>query len=542
MSSISALTGSSASTISQLLSNNSNRISGLASGMDIDSIVSGLMAAAQKPLISLQQKLQILQWRQSDYQSISTSLQGLRSAASSLRLQGTFLAKSTTSSDSSIVTAAAGVTASNISYQVTVSSLATAATNVSAGALSASSADPIDPTKSLWSQKDKFLSGDFGWDGDHNFTFTINGQEFTFDGDLVSLNNVIEAVNGNEEAGVGIFYDASTDKVAISTTATGQNQPGAQIQVSGSFMTGALQIDEGNEQGGTDAQFSINGLSGITSHTNSYTVNGVTFSFNGADPGKTVTVGVSSNIDSVVDTIKDFIDKYNETLATINDKLTEQVYSDFAPLTDAQIEESKLTSSQIDAWQAKARSGLLQNDNLVQRALWSMRAAMTGIVSGLTGKVTVTSGTQSVTVVANSLSTIGITTGSYLENGKLNLNETRLREALQSNPQAVMDLFTKAVDDSGNQLSGSQLGIASQLYNNLNDYISRIAEKAGVSGSLYDDSFLGEEGRSLSTRISDLQTVLLAREQRYYTQFSVMEQVIATMNAQSTALIQMLNS
>ncbi|AFV12409.1 flagellar hook 2 domain-containing protein [Thermacetogenium phaeum DSM 12270] len=286
-----------------------NRVSGLASGLDVDQIVSDLMKAQRMRLDKVIQDRQIWQWKQEDYRSLNASLLSLRNVVSNLRLQSSFLAKKATSSDEGIVTAAAGGNAVSTSYLVKVESLATIATNASAAAIT-KEGFVIDPDAPLASQESKFANS-FGWDTDHTFSFTINGQTFTFDGDTDSLNKVIATVNANKAAGVSMFYDATTDRIAISTIKTGDNQEGAEIQVedvTGSFMTGVLQIEEANEKGGTDASFEINGLA-ITSHTNSYTVNGVTFNFWGADPGRTVTVSVAHDVDAVVDTVKSFVDK-----------------------------------------------------------------------------------------------------------------------------------------------------------------------------------------------------------------------------------------
>lgn len=520
-----------------------NRIGGLATGIDIDQWVADLMKAHRAPLDKIKQDKQIWQWKQEDYRAINSSLLALRNEVFNLKLQGTFQAKTVTSSNESIVTATAGASAAATTYQVKVERLATVATNTSAAAVTNTT---IDPNATLVSQQANFinnLDSDFGWDPTtHEFSFTINGQTFNFDGDTATLNSIIAAVNANTAAGVTMFYDPSTKKVAIATTRTGNNNPdGPEIQFSGNFLTRVLQLDMNNEQGGQDASFEINGLSGMTSHTNTYTINGVTFNFKGTTPGgfngTATTVTVANNIDAVVNSIKSFVSKYNETIATINNKLNEERYPDYRPLTDAQIEEGKLTDKQIDQWQAKARSGLLKGDTLLSGALTSMRTVLSSIVSGLTGQVTVTNGTQQITTVANQLSIIGITTGTYAENGKLYLNESRLREALQSNPEAVMELFTRTKDAAGNEITDSkQKGLAVQLYDAINAAISRITAQAGSSSALVDTSSIGKTLKYIDQRISTMEDQLKKLEDRYWRQFTAMEKAIARLNNQSAWL------
>ncbi len=81
---------------------------------------------------------------------------------------------------------------------------------------------------------------------------------------------------------------------------------------------------------------------------------------------------------------------------------------------------------------------------------------------------------------------------SYTAYGQLTLNTDQLTQALQSNPQAVMALFTTSLDSSGNLLSdSSQQGLATRLFNTLTNSISQITDKAGTSGELVDNSFIG---------------------------------------------------
>ena len=195
-----------------------NRVSGLATGMDIDQIVKDMMRGHQMRLDKVWQDKQIWQWRQEDYRSINTSLLSLRSKVFDLKLQGTFQARRAVSGDESLVTASAGSNTPVTSYQVKVTQLATVATNSSSDPISDGT---IDPNASLWSQKDKFL-GNFGWGEDHTFSFTIkvDNQSHTInvDGDTETFSSLIARIN--RECGVSIFYDPSVDKVSLSTHKT----------------------------------------------------------------------------------------------------------------------------------------------------------------------------------------------------------------------------------------------------------------------------------------------------------------------------------
>ena len=74
MASISSLMGSSSSSNSIYGSRNSNIISGLASGLDTESMIEGMVQSYKQKIQSLQQDRTKLQWQQSGYQSISDKL------------------------------------------------------------------------------------------------------------------------------------------------------------------------------------------------------------------------------------------------------------------------------------------------------------------------------------------------------------------------------------------------------------------------------------------------------------------------------------
>ena len=73
MASISSLMGSSSSS-SIYGSRNSNIISGLASGLDTESMIEGMLEGYKQKITGLQQDRQSLLWQQQAYQSISDKL------------------------------------------------------------------------------------------------------------------------------------------------------------------------------------------------------------------------------------------------------------------------------------------------------------------------------------------------------------------------------------------------------------------------------------------------------------------------------------
>src|SRR3954453_16997638 len=94
------------------------RIGGLASGMDIDSIVKNLMTAERMPLDKLKQKKQVLEWQRDDYRSMNTLLLNFRTELTNMKLTTKYRARTTTSTNEAQVTATASSAASQSSYSI----------------------------------------------------------------------------------------------------------------------------------------------------------------------------------------------------------------------------------------------------------------------------------------------------------------------------------------------------------------------------------------------------------------------------------------
>lgn len=505
-----------------------NRITGLASGLDTMQMVEGLMRVARAPLDKLLQKKQLLEWQQTDYRTINLALQNFRANhVSYLRLEGAFLVKKATSSDATKVTATPGGSAQTGTYSINVTQLAQVATDISSTALSLNSGDKIDPGATLESQKAKFATQ---WGATTTLQFSItthpNGgaavtETFTVDTTTDSLNDVIARINAKSSTlGVTAFYEPSTDKVVISTTKTGDYSTN-EIEiadVTDTFALGTLALSA--TANGQNAVVDINGLTGIQQYENTFTLNDITFNLLNTTGGSPVTIQVTLDTDTVFNTVKSFVEEFNALVDTINGELNETRYSDYPPLTDEQRE--KLTEYEIEQWEEKAKSGLLYNDSILRTAVYEMRRALTTRVDGLT--------------TYDDIWDIGISTGYHYEGGRLYIDEAKLREAIEENPEAVMQLFTRD-DDS---YTYEQQGLGVRLYDEVNKAIDRLTDWAGYPSTfyLYDDSYIGDTIRDLDDRISVMEDRLEKLEERYWRQFTVMEQVIAQFNSQSMWLTQ----
>ncbi|MCW8890210.1 MAG: flagellar filament capping protein FliD, partial [Sedimenticola sp.] len=99
---------------------------GLGSGLDVNSIISSLMAIEERPLTLLNQKEATVQAEISAMGSLKSALSNLQSSLTALGKEDTFRSTSTQSSDSTVFTATSSTTATSANYAVTVNRLAQA--------------------------------------------------------------------------------------------------------------------------------------------------------------------------------------------------------------------------------------------------------------------------------------------------------------------------------------------------------------------------------------------------------------------------------
>ncbi|MBE3598517.1 MAG: flagellar filament capping protein FliD [Limnochordaceae bacterium] len=160
---------------------------------------------------------------------------------------------------------------------------------------------------------------------------------------------------------------------------------------------------------------------------------------------------------------------------------------------------------------------MLQGDALLVRIGSEMRMAVTSAVNG-TGSTYTT------------LASIGITTGDWFEGGLLHVDEAKLRQALDADPDGVAALFGASGATTDTQ------GVAVRLGKELDDAVGLIRDRAGLEGIEVDQSGLGRQIELLDDQIQRWEERLATIEERYYRQFTVMEQVLAQLGSQATWL------
>ncbi|SKA86176.1 flagellar hook-associated protein 2 [Caloramator quimbayensis] len=520
------------------------RITGLATGLDVDSIVKQMMKAENMKLDTIKQNRQYLQWKQDAYRDILSDINTLKATyldvlkgdnyILSPNAYSVFDVTSVDSTNSSLpptATATAGYGAKAGVYSITVNSIAKAAKVEGAS---------ITATKST-TLKDLGVSG--------NFIITITSNGKSTDVVLNKTDRISDAINKINSAGSGVFkaeFSELTGKFRIMTVGTGEDKDIKVEDTSGNITNlGISTGDLGQDKKGSNASVTITNPDGetanVTKSTNTFTIDGVTYNLQSEDGTRTSKITITQNIQKSFDKIKAFIDKYNEIITKIQTKLTEKKEYSYKPLTDDQKKDMK--EDEIKKWEEKAKQGILSGDSMLQNMLYSLRRAFYDKVEG----------------AGISLSEVGLSTSSdFTQGGKIIIDEAKLKDALQNKGDLVAKIFSQDSDikyDPDHKTDGgryNQIGIFQRINDILKDYTRTTRDSngnkgilirtAGITGDIseFDNIITKQLTNDYDKRIKDMQSRLAQKEETYYKQFSQLETAMQKLNDQSNWLMQQL--
>lgn len=350
-------------------------------------------------------------------------------------------------------------------------------------------------------------------------TFSVKGKDFVVD-DKSTINDFTTAVS---KMGVSASFDAAQGRFYVNASKTGAAND-FNITSSDASALEALGLGSGSKK--VDARDAIIYYNGVkyTGDSNTMTINGMTITAK-AKTDTAVNVEVSADTDAAYNNVKKFVKAYNELIDEMNKYYSEKD-AGYDALTED--ERSKLSDTQIEKWEEKAKQGLLRRDDTLQTLLTNMRSTLN---KGVT--VTLADGTTQ----TMSLASIGIVTGNYSENGKLHImgdpddeeyasQENKLRAALEGNDNLVSQIIGGTTENKG---------VGTQMYEYLRKSMARI-EGTRSSQTFYNDKTLDSEIDDYDDEIDKWEEKLQNLEDKYYNQFSKMEAAMAKMQSQQSYL------
>ena len=383
---------------------------GLGSNLDVNSIVTKLMAVESQPLTALDTKEASFQAKLSAYGNLKGALASFQSAVGGLRNSAQFQSLTATPADPSVLSASAVTGAQVGNYAVQVSQLSQPESAIAAGQTNISATIGSGAATTLTFQFGTISGGTLS-----NGKYT--GAGFAQDAAQASGSVVINSSNNSlagirdaiNAAGIGvnasIINDGSATPYRLVLTAEGSGAASSmRIGVSGDAT---LQTLLGQDPAGTqnltqtaaalDANLTINGIA-VTSHSNTVAdaIQGVTLSL--SKIGST-SVNVAASTAATQAGVNAFVNAYNDLSKT-------------------------LTS--LTAYNAATKTaGALQGDFTAQTIQTRMRSTLTTVLTGSSGSLT-------------QLSQIGV---SFQKDGSLAVDSTKLQSAMSKSFNDIAGLF-----------------------------------------------------------------------------------------------------
>ena len=488
------------------------RLSGLNSGMDTESMINKIMDAEKLKLDKVGAKRTKLTWKQEKWKELNKKLYSLYTGKlSSLRFSSAYSSKTAKSSNENVAKVSASPSASVGNHTLQVKELASTQSMIGA---------KVDPSKNI--DKNSVLS-DIGFGLGSYITIESGGKkmELMVNGDTT----VNDLINAAKKAGINASFDKAQGRFYLSSKESGTaNTFSIKEELDGAPSTAGLTALGLAGPGVTntaakDAVYSLDGVE-YTSGSNTNTVDGLTFTLQGKTEGygtpnaKSVSIGVSANVDEAYNNIKAMLKEYNEIIKEMNDLFYAKAAKGYEPLSEKQ--KKGMSEKEIEKWENKAKEAILRRDDKLSSVLNIMKNAMAGRVE-VNGK-------------KYSLASFGITSKNYKEKGVLHIDgdsedtvsaasEDKLKKALTEHPEETMEALQE---------------IMSGLYSKMTDAMKGTSLSSALT--FYNDKEYTKLEGEYKKQYDTLEKKINKIEDKYYKQFAAMEKAMSKLNSQTNYL------
>lgn len=496
------------------------RMTGMASGIDVDAVVKELMSAQKLKKTNLEGKKEKLSWKQDAWKEMNTKLYSFyTSSLSKMKTRGNYQARKAIASDASKVSVSA-TTATAGSYSLSVEKLASAE-YVTGADIKAKGLDSSSKLTDAGMEVGQTITIKTGKNLDKEFTF-----EVTEDSTISDFTSKLK------EAGLNASFDAKNGRFFVSAKDSGEdNMFTMESSVSGEgglAALGLMDIDENLAKTGQtadsssqvaivkaqDARVKLNGAV-IESGSNTINANGMKLDLLGTTKeGEEVKISVTKDSQSVYDKIKDFVKGYNDLMEEMYTKYNAASASKYAMLTSDQKE--AMSEEEVKLWEGKIKDSLLRRDDTLNGLMQTFRSAMQETIE-IDGE-------------KFSLSSFGIVTGDYREHGKLHIEGDADDATYAAKTNKLMQMLEEDPEKVGEALSG----IMSKFYDKMFDKMG--TTKLSSALTFYNDKQMKTESDEYEKQIKNWETKLTDIENKYYKQFSAMEKAMAELQNKQSQL------
>lgn len=362
---------------------------GLGSGIDVESLVTKLMALERQPITQLQTNETGVKTRLSAYGTLKSTLSSLQDAAEALQTRDKFASNTAEVADATIASASVTSSATASTYSLEVAKLAQNEKIRSTGYANGSA---TIPTGTLQIDLGNYNGTSFTADATRTFSVTIDSSNNT-------LSGLRDAINGaNAGITASLVNDGTVTRLVVSSKDSGANNAFKLSGLTGFDFNPAAASTMLSTQSAQDAAFTLDGIA-MTRSSNKITdaVDGVTLTLK-AKTTTATSFTVGSDTSAVRKKIDSFVTAYNNAVS--------------------------LMSSQSSYNSDSKTSGPLNGESSVRSIQGQLRSILGGAVGGVSG--------------FSRLADIGIQIGA---SGKLTVDGTKLDKALADPKKDVASLF-----------------------------------------------------------------------------------------------------
>lgn len=458
-------------------------ITGLGSGIDIDSLVGGMVAAERAPKEAQLARLEKqTTTRITSLGSLRSAMSTFQSALEALNKPELFKARSTSVSGKDVLTATASTSAGAGSYQVEVRALATSSKvvlgaiapdarleggrlEIAVGASQSIAIEVAEPNDTLADVRDSINKAGASQGLSATIVTDTQGQRLVLSSSKTGKGEDISVVATPAAGGA----NQSFSQLAFDPKAAPLAEDHPDYAASARMITQAA-----------SAELSIDGLL-IESTTNKVegAIEGVTLDLKArTEANKPLTVGVTLDKAGVTSNVQKFVDAYNKLMGVIS---------------------SETNITQVGEGKAPVVGGLV-GDATARTVQRSIQEELARVSDG----------------AIKALSDIGVTTQ---RDGTLKMDSAKLDKALASGFESVAGLFT-----------GEQ-GLAARLSEKLQPY----TRDGGILQQRHEA--MTSTITSIDKQRADLERRITSLQERLYKQFNAMDQLVGQLTNTSNSLL-----
>ncbi|MBR0164432.1 MAG: flagellar filament capping protein FliD [Lachnospiraceae bacterium] len=499
-----------------------NRVTGLSSGLDTESLVTSLVSGYQKKVDNLTGNQKRLEWKQDAWKSMNSAFTKFYNGPlDTMSMKSSFMKKVTTATNPNAVKITTKDAAMNATQTMKVNKIASSAFTTGDKIEGATSGSKTLADLGLTDGGEyelKINVGKFNYNAAGEFESQDNegtiSLKFTKDS---TIDEVISAIKGakvdGSSARFNANFDANQGRIYMSAATTGNF---ANFTFENSVLAEKLGLLNGTYNDGSDAEIELNGVKYFDAD-GTFDINGLQITANEVTD-KEFTITTKTDTSGIYDMVKDLLKQYNEMIKTLDTSYYADSSAKFKMLTED--EKYAMSDREVEEWEKKIKDGLLSKDS-------TLGEITSGLKSLMQQKFEVVLGDGSKKEMT--LSDFGINTGSYLttakeERGVLHIDgdkddivsksaEDKLQAMIDSDPDAVADFFSKLAqklrDTMFNQMKGTT-------------YSS--------SFTIYEDKLMAQQYSSYNTQIATAQERLNKKQDAYYAKFAKMETAMSKLN------------